>query len=150
MTKKANKQAKTQNTNKTQSNNILTMQDVFDYVETLAKTNNKIMLQSVTGYVALKYGNKTICELHNKKRSIPHITFSNKSKAMEIAEKADAVHRVVPDSYGWRLNTECLLNANLQKVIKQILDSLIAETEEQFNAKQQKQQQKQQKAKKVA
>lgn len=149
MTKKANnKQAKTQSTNKAQSNKILTMEDIFNYVNALAKTNNKIMLQSVTGYVALKFANKTICELHNKKRSIPHITFSNKNKAMEIVKKADAVTRVVPDSYGWRLNTECLLNANLQAVIKQVLDSLIAETEEQFNAKQQKQQK--QATKKVA
>lgn len=149
MTKKANnKQAKTQNTNKTQNNNILTMQDIFDYVNALAKNNNKIMLQSVTGYVALKYANKTICELHDKKRSIAHITFSNKNNAYAIAKSADAITRVVPDSYGWRLNTECLLNANLQKVIKQIVDSLVAETEEQFNAKQQKQQK--QATKKVA
>lgn len=137
MTKKANnKQAKTQNN----TNAVTTMQGLFDYINTLAKTNKNISLKAVTGYVALKYANKTICELHDKKRSVAHITFSNKNKAVEIAKKADAITRVVADSYGWRLNTECLFNANLQKVITQIVDSLIAETEAEFNAKQQKQQ----------
>lgn len=144
MTKKANnKQAKTNN------NVIITnMQDLFDYINKLAENNNNIKLQSVTGYVALKYANKTICELHDKKRSIAHITFSNKNKAYDIAKSADAVTRVVPDSYGWRLNTECLLNADMLGIVTTVIDSLIAETVEQFNAKQQKQQK--QATKKVA
>lgn len=136
MTKKANnKQAKTNN-----NVTITNMQDLFDYINKLAESNNNIKLQSVTGYVALKYANKTICELHDKKRSIAHITFSNKSKAYAIVKNADAVTRVVPDSYGWRLNTECLLNADMLSIVTTVIDSLIAETVEQFNAKQQKQQ----------
>lgn len=136
MTKKANnKQAKTQNNNVT----ITNMQDLFDYINKLAQSNNNIKLQSVTGYVALKYANKTICELHDKKRSIAHITFSNKNKAYALVKNANAVTRVVPDSYGWRLNTECLLNANMLSIVTTVIDSLIAETFEQFNAKTQKQ-----------
>lgn len=146
MTKKANnKQAKTQNTNNV---TITNMQDLFDYINKLAQSNNNIKLQAVTGYVALKYANKTICELHDKKRSIAHITFSNKNKAFDVVKNADAVTRVVPDSYGWRLNTECLLNANMLSIVTTVIDSLIAETFEQFNAKQQKQQK--QATKKVA
>ena len=124
-------------------NNVKTMQDVFDYINNIAKTNNNVKLQSVTGYVALKYANKTICELHDKKRSIAHITFSNKSKAFALAKSKNAITRVVPDSYGWRLNTECLLNENMLSIVTAVIDSLIAETFEQFNAKQQKAQKQQ-------
>ena len=142
---KANKkQAKTQ-----KADTIKNMQDLFDYINKLAQTNKNISLQSVTGYVALKYANKTICELHDKKRSIAHITFSDKNKAYEFAKSKDVVTRRVPDSYGWRLNVECLLKAEMLQVVSQIIDSLIAETKEQFDAKTEKQQ-KQQKAKKVA
>ena len=147
MTKKAdNKQA---TSNKQQTNVTITnMQDLFDYINKLAQSNNNIKLQTVTGYVALKYANKTICELHDKKRSIAHITFSNKNNAYKIAMDNNVVTRVVPDSYGWRLNTECLLKADALKVVTQIIDSLIAETFEQFNAKTKKQQK--QATKKVA
>ena len=120
------------------------MQGVFDYVTQKAKTNNKIALQKVTGYVALKYANKTIMELHDKKRSVAHITISKNNKAFTILQKANAVTRVVPDSYGWRLNTECLLKTECLNVIAEVIDSLIEETEQAFNTKQQKQ------AKKVA
>ena len=141
-----NKQVKTVKANA--NANVKSMQDIFDYVNALAKTNKNIKLQKVTGYIALKYANKTIAELHDKKRSIAHITFSNKSKAFEIANAKKAVTRVVPNSYGWRLNTECLLSEEMLQIVTQVIDSLIAETFEQFNAKQDAQ--KQQKAKKVA
>lgn len=139
MNKKANNKQAT--SKQAQTNVTITnMQDLFNYINTLAQSNNNIKLQTVTGYVALKYANKTICELHDKKRSIAHITFSNKNNAYKIALDNNVVTRVVPDSYGWRLNTECLLNADMLKVITQIIDSLIAETFEQFNAKTKKQQ----------
>lgn len=139
MTKKANNKQATSK-QQTQTNVTITnMQDLFDYINKLAQSNNNIKLQTVTGYVALKYANKTICELHDKKRSIAHITFSNKNNAYKIAMDNNVVTRVVPDSYGWRLNTECLLTANMLKVITQIIDSLIAETFEQFNTKTKKQ-----------
>ena len=136
MTKQVNK------TNKANTQTFTSMQDVFDYVNALAKTNANVKLQKVTGYVALKYANKTICELHDKKRSIAHITISNANKAFKILQNANAITRIVAASYGWRLNTECLLKAECLGVIKQVIDSLIAETEEQFNAKNTKQEQK--------
>lgn len=133
---KANNKKATVNTNKKATVN--NMQDIFDYVNNIAKTNANVKLQTVTGYVALKYANKTIAELHDKKRSIAHITFSNKSKAFELAKNNKAVTRVVPDSYGWRLNTECLLNENMLQIVTAVIDSLIAETIEQFDAKNKK------------
>lgn len=140
MTKKANNKQATSKQQAQTNVTITNMQDLFDYINKLAQSNNNIKLQTVTGYVALKYANKTICELHDKKRSIAHITFSNKNNAYKIAMDNNVVTRVVPDSYGWRLNTECLLNVDALKVVTQIIDSLIAETVEQFNAKTQKQQ----------
>lgn len=140
MNKKANNKQATSKQQAQTNVTITNMQDLFNYINTLAQSNNNIKLQTVTGYVALKYANKTICELHDKKRSIAHITFSNKNNAYKIALDNNVVTRVVPDSYGWRLNTECLLNADALKVVTQIIDSLIAETFEQFNAKTQKQQ----------
>ena len=149
MTKKADNKQATSNKQQVKTNVTITnMQDLFDYINKLAQSNNNIKLQTVTGYVALKYANKTICELHDKKRSIAHITCSNKNNAYKIAMDNNVVTRVVPDSYGWRLNTECLLTDSMLKVITQIIDSLIAETFEQFNAKTQKQQK--QDTKKVA
>ena len=139
MTKKANNKQATSKQQAQTNVTITNMQDLFDYINKLAQSNNNIKLQTVTGYVALKYANKTICELHDKKRSIAHITFSNKSNAYKIALDNNVVTRVVADSYGWRLNTECLLTDNMLKVITQIIDSLIAETFEQFNAKTKKQ-----------
>ena len=133
---KANSKKATVNTNKKATVN--NMQDIFDYVNNIAQTNANVKLQTVTGYVALKYANKTIAELHDKKRSIAHITFSNKSKAFALANSKKAVTRVVPDSYGWRLNTECLLNENMLSIVTEIIDSLIAETIEQFDAKNKK------------
>ena len=139
MTKTVNKK-QTNATQTTQKVNVITnMQGIYDYVNALAKNNNKIALKAVTGYVALKYANKTICELHDKKRSIAHITISNTSKAFTILKNANAVTRVVAASYGWRLNTECLLKAECLSVITQVIDTLIAETEQEFNAKEQKQ-----------
>ena len=131
---KANTKAQTQN-------KIANMQSVISYVAQKAKSNNKVSLQKVTGYIAVKYANKTICELHDKKRAIAHITISNASKAFAILQKANAVTRIVPDSYGWRLNTECLLKTECLNVIADVIDSLIAETEEAFNAKTQQKQQ---------
>lgn len=128
------------NKTNTNVNKVQSMQDVFSYVQTLAKTNKLVSLQTVTGYVALKYANKTVMELHDKKKSIAHVTISNKCKAFEIAQSKDIITRVVPDSYGWRLNTEILLTQNALSVITQLIDSVVNETQTQYANKQQKQQ----------
>lgn len=133
MTKKVNNKTQVKATAK--ATNINNMEGVFNYINTLAKNNKNIKLQSVTGYVALKYNNKTIMELHNKKRSIAHITISDKNNAFAILQKANAITRIVPASYGWRLNTEALLKEDCLKVITQVIDSLIVETAQQFDAK---------------
>lgn len=137
MTKQLNKKQNTKATVKTtqKATNINNMQDVFNYINVLAKQNKNISLQKVTGYVALKYNNKTIMELHDKKRSIAHVTISNLNNAFKILQNAKAVTRVVPATYGWRLNTEALLKAECLSVITQVIDSLIVETAQQFDAK---------------
>ena len=138
--KKANKTQKTVKAT-TQNNNLTNVASVISYVQTL--NNKNVYTQKVSGYVALKYANKTILELHDKKRSLEHITFSNKNNCFKLAQQQNIVTRIVADSYGWRLNTEVILTADAQKYLKAIVDSLIEEYETAFNAKNNKQQIKQ-------
>jgi len=133
------KQNKTTNNAKQNATTVANMQDIINYINALAQTNNNISLQKVTGYIAVKYGNKTIMELHDKKKAVAHITLSNKNKAYKILQNANAVTRVVPDSYGWRLNTECLLKKEALAVATAVIDSLIEEYATLFNAKNNKQ-----------
>lgn len=140
---KANKTQKTvkATTTATAQNNLTNVASVVSYIQQL--NNKNVYTQQVTGYIALKYANKTILELHNKKRSLEHITFSNKNNCFKLAQQNNIVTRIVADSYGWRLNTEVILTADAQKHLKAIVDSLIEEYATAFNAKNNKQQVKQ-------
>lgn len=101
-----------------------------------AKASDKLIkVQKVTGYTSVKYGNKVLFEFHNKKKSISHLTFSNKQKAYEILKANKLVLRVVPASYGWKYNTECLLTEQFMQHFDAILKSVIAEAIEERNLK---------------
>lgn len=115
---------------------------IVDYKETIcnkikasAKANNLIKLQDVTGYTALKFANKTIAELHFKRKAISHFTISNTSKAFEILKAHKLVTRIVPKTYGWRLNTECLITAEFMAQFDSVLKALLQEAEEERNLK---------------
>lgn len=99
------------------------------------QADKNIKVQKVTGYTSVKYGNKVLFEFHNKKKSISHLTFSNKQKAFEILKANKLVHRIVPASYGWKYNTECLLTEEFMKHFPSILKSVIAEAVEERNLK---------------
>lgn len=99
------------------------------------ETDNNIKMQKVTGYISIKYGNKVLFELHAKKKSMTHLTFSNKQKAYEILKQNKLVLRVVPASYGWKYNTECLLTDDFFKHFDAVLKSVIAEAEKERNLK---------------
>lgn len=114
-------------------------QEICDKINKLAQKNNLIKLLKVTGYTALKYANKTVCELHFKRRSIGHLTVSNKTKVFELLNKNKLVTRVVADSFGWRLNTECLITDKLMQHFDAILQAILDEAIEEQNLKQQKQ-----------
>lgn len=101
-----------------------------------AKASDKLIkVQKVIGYTSVKYGNKVLFEFHNKKKSISHLTFSNKQKAYEILKANKLVLRIVPASYGWKYNTECLLTKQFMQHFDAILKSVIAEAIEERNLK---------------
>lgn len=145
-----------QTTNKQTQNEKTTVkvanfeQEIRDKINALAKTNKLISLQKVTGYTALKYANKTVCELHFKKKAIAHLTVAKTMQVFELLKAKKLVTRIVSASYGWRLDTECLITKELMQHFDAILKSIIDEAVEQQNLKQQKTTKKQAKTEKVA
>lgn len=108
---------------------------VLEKLAEVQKADKNIKVQKVTGYTSIKYGNKVLFEFHNKKKSISHLTFSNKQKAYEILKANKLILRIVPNSYGWKYNTECLLTEDFMKHFDAILKSVIAEAIEERNLK---------------
>lgn len=108
---------------------------VMEMLDNASKADKLIKVQKVTGYTSVKYGNKVLFEFHNKKKSISHLTFSNKQQAYKLLKDNKLVLRVVPASYGWKYNTECLLTENFMKHFDAILKSVIAEAIAERNLK---------------
>lgn len=133
---KNNKQQTTKAQAKAVEKQTVRLEDkVLEMLAEAQKADKNIKIQKVTGYTSIKYGNKVLFEFHNKKKSISHLTFSNKQKAYKILEDNKLVHRIVPNSYGWKYNTECLLDDNFLKHFPAILKSVIAEAVEERNLK---------------
>lgn len=133
---KNNKQQTTKAQAKAVEKQTVRLEDrVLEMLAEAQKADKNIKVQKVTGYTSVKYGNKVLFEFHNKKKSISHLTFSNKQKAYKILEDNKLVHRIVPNSYGWKYNTECFLDDNFLKHFPAILKSVIAEAVEERNLK---------------
>lgn len=129
-------QKQTTKTNK-QTEQVAKLEDrVLELITEAQKADANIKVQKVTGYTSIKYGNKVLFELHLKRKSITHLTFSNKQKVFEILKANKLILRVVPASYGWKYNTECLLTEEFFKHFTTILKSVIAEAVEERNLKQ--------------
>lgn len=130
-----------QTTTKTtkQETKVATLEEkvIADIIE-MQKADNNIKMQKVTGYTSVKYGNKVLFELHLKKKSVTHLTFSTQQKVYETLKDKKLVLRVVPASYGWKYNTECLLTADFYKHFKAILKCVVGEAVEERNLKTQK------------
>lgn len=125
---------KKQQANNTQQTATL-LEQVIAKIENAQKTDNNVRMQKVTGYISVKYANSVLFELHAKKKSITHLTFSTQQKAYEILKQNKLVLRVVPASYGWKYNTECLLTDEFFKHFDAILKSVIEEAIAKNNAK---------------
>lgn len=133
---KNNKQQTTKAQAKAVEKQTVRLEDkVLEMLAEAQKADKNIKIQKVTGYTSIKYGNKVLFEFHNKKKSISHLTFSNKQKAYKILEDNKLVHRIVPNSYGWKYNTECFLDDNFLKHFPAILKNVIAEAVEERNLK---------------
>lgn len=131
---KANKETKAMK--KAQEQPQVRLEDTI--YKALAEANSKdtnIRVQKVTGYVSVKYGNKVLFEFHDKKKAISHLTFAKTQKAYEILKANKLIQRVVPKSYGWKYDTECLLTKDFIKHFPAILKSVIAEAIEERNLK---------------
>lgn len=135
------KQTTTTKTNK-QEQKVTLVDKVLEQVAKVAEKDKNVRKQQVTGYISIKYGNKVLFELHAKKKSISHLTFSNKQKAYDILKANKLIHRVVPASYGWKYNTECFLDDNFIKYFPEILKSVVAEAIEERNLKTKKEEKK--------
>ena len=129
----ANKQAK--KAQATEQAQVRLEDKVLEMLDKAKASDKLIKVQKVTGYTSVKYGNKVLFEFHNKKKSISHLTFSNKQKAYEILKANKLVLRVVPASYGWKYNTQCLLTEQFMQHFDAILKSVIAEAIEERNLK---------------
>ena len=126
----------TTKTNK-QTKQVVKLEDkVLELITEAQKADANIKVQKVTGYTSIKYGNKVLFELHLKRKSITHLTFSNKQKVFELLKANKLILRVVPNSYGWKYNTECLLTEDFFKHFTAILKSVVAEAVEERNLKQ--------------
>lgn len=108
---------------------------IYEQVSKAAEADKNIKVQPVTGYVSVKYGNKVLFEFHDKKKAISHLTFSSKQQAFTILKENKLIQRIVPASYGWKYNTECLLTEELAKAFPELLKSVIAEAVEERNLK---------------
>lgn len=134
-------QKQTTKTNK-QEQKVTLVDKVIEQVTKEAEKDKNVRMQQVTGYISVKYGNKVLFELHAKKKSISHLTFSNKQKAYDILKANKLIHRVVPASYGWKYNTECFLDDNFIKYFPSIFKSVVAEAIEERNLKTKKEEKK--------
>lgn len=114
-------------------NKTTLLDEVIAKIKQAQAIDKNVKMQKVTGYISVKYANKVLFELHAKKKSITHLTFSNKQKAYEILKTNKLVQRIVPASYGWKYNTECLLTEQFAKHFDAILKSVIDEAVEARN-----------------
>lgn len=135
MQKQTTNKQQTKTTKATEKQVVRLEDKITTMLEQAVKADKNIKVQKVTGYTSVKYGNKVLFEFHNKKKSISHLTFSNKQKAYDILKSNKLVHRIVPASYGWKYNTECLLTDEFIKHFPSILKSVLAEAIEERNLK---------------
>lgn len=139
-----NKQTAKQTVKTTQNSNTL-LDNVVAKINKAIEKDNNISMAQVTGYISVKYGNKVLFELHNKKKAIAHLTFAHTQKVYELLKQEKLIMRVVPASYCWKYDTECLLNEQFYKHFDAILKCVITQAIEERNLKQkttQKQEQK--------
>lgn len=135
VSQKANKGEQTMKKAKTEELQVRIEDTIYQALTEANSKDNNIRVQKVTGYVSVKYGNKVLFEFHDKKKAISHLTFAKTQKAYKILEANKLIQRVVPKSYGWKYDTECLLTKEFLKHFPAILKSVIAEAIEERNLK---------------
>ena len=97
-------------------------EQVVSIVNKLLDKDSKVTSYDVSGYTTLKFNNNVLCELHFKKRSFSHITFSQKqTELIAILKREGLINRVVPANYHWKFDVECLVDAKFVKHFESLL-----------------------------
>lgn len=123
---KANKEAKMQKANNLE-------EKIIAKINKAGEQDKNVKMQKVTGYISVKYGNKVLFEFHAKKKAISHLTFAQTQTAFAILKQNKLILRIVPKSYGWKYDTECLLTEEFYKHFDAILKSVITQAVEERN-----------------
>lgn len=108
---------------------------IREIVAKAVQTVELLSTREVTGYTGLYYGNETLVELHFKKRSISHATFGQAQSIFEYLKSNKLITRIVPKSYGWKLDTECLMTKEFLSKFPEIIEAMIKDAEERRNLK---------------
>lgn len=130
---KANKEAKTMQKAQETKAQARLEDKIYAEINKAMELDKNIKIQKVTGYTSVKYGNRVLFEFHDKKKAISHLTFAQTQKAYAILKQNKLILRVVPKSYSWKYDTECLLTKDFIKLFPSILKSVIAEAVEERN-----------------
>lgn len=139
MTKTATKQnAKAQNETKTQVEQpqiVKLDEQLRNIVDKMLASNNKLVCYAVSGYETFKFGNKVLCELHFKKRSISHVTFNNNIVEIDNIIKQNNLLYKMGDKT-WTLRAECLVTNELLKHFETIVKIAIEKAQPKVEPKQ--------------
>lgn len=91
-------------------------------VKEFAKTSQFIITNKTSSYMSLKYANRVLCELHIKNAKLSHVTFSQKQEdIVKILKENKLISRVVPASFLWPFDVECVVTPQLIAVLPQLL-----------------------------
>jgi hypothetical protein len=95
-----------------------------------------VRVEEKTGYTGVYYGNRVLCEVHIKKKAVWHLTFGQHFKVFKTLKAKRLITRIVPKSYNWPVDVECLLTKELADNFLSLIDECVAEKVEQSNLKQ--------------
>ena len=104
-------------------------------VDKMLASNNKLICYAVSGYDTFKLGNKVLCELHFKKRSISHVTFNNNIVEIDNIIKQNNLLYKLGDKT-WTLRAECLVTNDLLKHFESIINVAIKNAQPKVEPKQ--------------
>ena len=104
-------------------------------VDKMLASNNKLICYAVSGYDTFKLGNKVLCELHFKKRSISHVTFNNNIVEIDNIIKQNNLLYKLGDKT-WTLRAECLVTNELLKHFETIVKIAIEKAQPKVEPKQ--------------
>ena len=127
---------KSQNETKIEAKEIVKLDDKLrEIVNKMLASNNKLICYAVSGYETFKFGNRVLCELHFKKRSISHVTFNNNIVEIDNIIKQNNLLYKMGDKT-WTLRAECLVTNDLLKHFESMVNIAIKHAQPKVEPKQ--------------